>query len=82
MQVSRIVRCRGGEQEQERTHQTFRSRLTTYSRYFANFIESYAVLAEEAPVRDKIPLEAVRRQDRVLLHGRGARRADKGSKRH
>ena len=82
MQVSRIVRCCGGEQEQERTHQTFRSRLTTYPLYFANLIESYAVLTEEAPVCDKIPLKTVRRQDHVLLHGRRARRADKGTKRH
>ena len=45
----------------ERTHQTFRSWLTTYSVDFANLIEGYAILAEETPVRDKIPLETVRR---------------------
>ena len=44
----------------ERTHQTFHSWLTTYSLDFANLIEGYAVLVEETPVCDKIPLETVR----------------------
>jgi hypothetical protein len=44
----------------KRTHQTFRSRLTTYSLYFTDFIKGYAILAEETAVRDEIPLETVR----------------------
>jgi hypothetical protein len=78
MNAGQIARCH--ENEQKRTHQTFRPRLTTYSLYFTDVIEGYAILAEETAVCDKIPLHTIRRKDRVLRFGRGPRCTDKGSK--
>jgi len=51
---------RSDEQEQKRTHQAFRSRLTTYSIYFTDLIESYAILAEKTAMCDKISLDTFR----------------------
>jgi hypothetical protein len=55
---SQSPRCH--EDEQNRTHQSFRPRLSAYSLYFTDVIEGYAILAEETAMCDKIPLDTVR----------------------
>lgn len=80
--VNVIHIARSHEHEQEHTHQPFRPRLTTYSIYFMDLIEGYAVLAEKTAMCDKISLDTFRGEDHILRFGRRPRCADKGSKRH
>ena len=48
------------EREQKRTHQTFRPRLTTYSIYFTDLVQGYAILAKKTAMCDEISLDTFR----------------------
>jgi hypothetical protein len=58
--VNAIQIAQSHEQEQKRTHQTFRPWLTTYSIYFTDLIEGNTILAEKATMCDKISLDTFR----------------------
>jgi hypothetical protein len=58
--VNAIQIARSHGKEEKRTHQTFRPRLTTYSIYFTDLIEGYAILAEKTAMCDKISLDTFR----------------------